>query len=254
MDNTPSFDRGILIPVFIGGISVIGILVVLLIGRSLDTPPPVPLTPSPTRFQYVYLGTEPVITTPLIEETQIEPTQAPGSGVTDTPTPSGPSLPTPIILASPTINPQESNTPAPPTATSASAPPLNPGTYDDVDSHLIYTGWNPPTALPGAYGNTLHVSVVPGSTVSFYFIGRQLRLFYQGGSTLGQMRITIDTTSYTLDQSSDNEWVSDLFANGTHSVLITHIGGGSVNLDRVIIPEIPNTKTPTATATRTSIP
>jgi alkyl hydroperoxide reductase subunit AhpF len=76
-----------------------------------------------------------------------------------------------------------------------------------------------------------------------------LRLVYQGGNTLGQVRITIDNVSDTLDQSSGNEWVSDLFANGTHTVLITHVGGGSVNLDQVIIPEPANTPTPTRTAT-----
>ncbi len=77
MDNQPTFDRSLLIPIFISGFSVIGIVVVLLIGRSLSAPAEVPMTPSATRFPYVYLGTEPAITTPLIEETQIGATEEP---------------------------------------------------------------------------------------------------------------------------------------------------------------------------------
>ena len=265
MDNQPAFDRSILIPIFLSGFSVIGIAVVLLIGRSLSTPPEVPMTPSATRFSYVYLGTEPAITTPLIEDTEIVPTDEPIIGEPTLEEPTDPAPPvqatltrpgplTPIVLPSATAN-----TPVPPTPTSAAGPPLNPGTYDDVDSHLVYNGWNVNT-VAGAYGNTLHVSVVPGSTLSFRFIGRQVHLIYQGNTTLGRLQIIINssngsTLNETLDQSSGNEWISDLLANGTHTVSITHlVGGGSVNLDQVIIPDISNTPTPTLTPTRTSTP
>lgn len=261
MDTQPTFDRSLLIPIFISGCSVIGIVVVLLAGRALSAPAEVAVTPSATRFQYVYLGTEPAITTPLTEGTEFLPTEEPieepieeepGGMITPlvpTPTtattPTRPGAGTPIVLTLPNTT----NT-SPPTSTSASGPPLNPGTYDDVDARLVYNGWN----ATGSTGSTLHVSVVPGSTVSFRFIGTQVRLLYQGGSTLGQVRITIDTVSETLDQSSGNEWVSDPFTTGTHSVLITHISGGSVNLDQVIIPEPVSTGTPTATPTRTPNP
>jgi hypothetical protein len=239
-----------LIPIFIGGFSVVGIVVVLLIGRSLNSPPEVPVTPSATRFPYLFLGTEPVITTPLIEESEIPlpegPTEEPG--VTEAPvTPTLPARPTPIILATPTTGAQQTNTPPPPTVTSASGPPLNPGTYDDVDSRLVYSGWNATN-----FGGTLHVSNTPGSTISFRFIGRQLRLIYQGGSTLGRIQIAITSSNgnvatETVDQSSGNEWASVPFANGTYAVSITHLSGGSVNLDQVIIREPANTPTPTRT-------
>lgn len=257
MDNQPAFDRSLLIPIFISGCSVIGIVLVLLIGRLLDSPAEVPVTPSATRFQYVYLGTEPAITTPLGEETDVLSTDDPFEEPTEEPSVFTPLVPSPTIATTPTrpgvgtpivlTLPNATNT-LPATATSASVAPLNPGTYDDVDGGLVYNpGWN----ATGTGGSTLHVSVVPGSTVSFRFIGRELRLIYQGGSTLGQMRITIDNVSETLDQSSGNEWVSDSFTNGTHSVLITHLSGGSVNLDQVIVP-IPATPTPTRTATQNS--
>ena len=257
MDNQPAFDRSILIPIFISGCSVIGIVLVLLIGRSLNSPAEVPVTPSATRFQYVYLGTEPAITTPLGEETEPtddpfeEPTEEPGgivSPVIATPTrptiattPTRPGAGTPIVLTLPNVA-----TTSPPTSTSASVAPLSPGTYDDVDSRLVYNGWN----ATGSSGNTLHVSSVPGSTVSFRFIGTQVRILYQGGLTLGQIRITIDNSvSETEDQSGgDNEWASDLLPDRTHTVLITHDSGGSVNLDEIIIPAVA-TPTPTRTPT-----
>lgn len=254
MDNQPAFDRGLLIPIFLSGFSVIGIVVVLLIGRSLSAPPEVPMTPSATRFAYVYLGTEPAITTPLTEGTEVvlteepifeEPTD-PSPPVLITPTRPGPS--TPIILPSATAN-----TPMPPTATSVSAPPLTPNTYDDVDSNLVYS---PPNAwAANNVGGTLHVSTAPGSTISFRFIGTQLRIRYQGGLSLGQMRVTVDNVSETLDQSdggTDWDWPNSL-TNVTHTVLITHISGGAVNLDQVII-LAPATPTPTVTPTRTSAP
>ena len=257
MDNQPAFDRSILIPVFISGCSVIGIVLVLLIGRSLNSPAEVPMTPSATRFQYVDLGTEPAITTPLGGETEIEPTDDPfeepgeepggiASPVIATPTrpttattPTRPGAGTPIVLTLPNAT----NT-SPATVTSASVSPLTPGTYDDGHQYILYDGWDET--------GTVHVSFEPGSTVTFRFIGRQLRLIYQGGLTLGQVRITIDNNiNETLDQSNGNEWASELLVSGTHTVLITHTGGGSVNLDQVIIPDIPNTPTPTRTATQT---
>ncbi len=260
MDNQPAIDRSLLIPIFISGCSVIGILLVLLIGRSLNSPAEVAVTPSATRFPYVYLGTEPAITTPLVEETEIEepieeptedpifeePTEEPDFPVTpiaSTPTvfrtPTRPGASTPIVL---TLSNATNTSPA--TVTSASVSPLTPGTYDDGHQYILYDGWQATGAV--------HVSFEPGNTITFRFIGRQLRLIYQGGPTLGQVRINIDSNiSEPLDQSSGNEWASELLVSGTHTVLITHTGGGSVNLDQVIIPDIPNTPTPTRTPTQT---
>ena len=257
MNNQPALDRSLLVPIFIGGCSVIGIVLVLLIGRTLNSPPEVPMTPSATRFAYVYLGTEPAITTPLSEETEIgitdepifeeptfeeeEPTDPPP--VFRTPTRPGPN--TPIVLPSAT-----GNTPVTPTSTSASAPPLTPGTYDDVDSNIVYS---PPNAwAANNSGGTLHVSTTPGNTISFRFIGTQLRIRYQGGLSLGQMRVTVDNMSETLDQSDGNmEWAwPNSLTNVTHTVVITHAGGGAVNLDQIIILS-PATPTPTVTPTRT---
>ena len=271
MDNQPGFDRSLFIPIFLSGCSVVGIVVVLLIGRSLSSPPEAPVTPSPTRFQYLYLGTEPAIATPIVEETEVIPTDEPLEAPTEAPpgfpTSTLPGIGTPVILTQPGSNRTptsillRTNTPStpssplaptlPPTATSASGPPLNPGIYDNVDYRLVYgASWQNQT-VPGAYGNTLQVSLTPGtsSTISFRFIGTQLRLLYQGAGTLGQLRIVIDNQApYTLNESSGSEWASTILSNNTHTVVITHTGGGSVNVDQIIIPD-PSTPTPTRTPT-----
>ncbi len=253
MDNQPAVDRSLLIPILLSGFSVIGIIVVLLIGRSLSAPPEVPMTPSATRFSYVYLGTEPAVSTPLIEDTEIvitdepifeEPTEPQGtqpSPVFQTPTRPGPL--TPIILPSATAI-LRTNTPASPTVTSASGALLASGVYDDVFPNLVYSaGW-----AANNVGRTLHVSTQPGPTISFRFIGAQLRIRYDGDSTLGEMQVTIDNVSETFDQSNDvDEWVwPNSLANATHSVVITHLRGGAVNLDEIVIPP-PPTPTPTRT-------
>jgi len=132
---------------------------------------------------------------------------------------------------------------------------LNPGTYDDTDSHFLYSGnWTSQNNVSGAYQNTLHISNTlntPNNSVTFGFIGRELRLFYQSGPSLGTIRISIDGAQFDLDQSDNStqtsEWVSATLDNGTHTVVISHIDGGSVNLDSIIVPEVPTgTSTPTS--------
>lgn len=262
MDNQPSFNRELLVPIFVGALSVIGIVVVLMIGRPQSAPAQVAMTPSHTPFQFLFLGTEPAANTtfpggseiapgfeetalfgPPFEETSVVVSPDLPSSFT-TPTRSS-SVSTPLILGTPDLtsaNAIPTNTAAP-TPSSASGPPLNAGTYDDVHPDILKNGWVPSSTG----GTTLHVSSTPGSTITFRFIGTELRLFYQGGNTLGQVRVVIDNVAENFDQSTGTEWVSDTFPNGTHTVLITHVGGGAVNLDYVIIPSVANTATPSIT-------
>lgn len=265
MDNQPSFDRELLIPIFVGALSIIGIVIVLLIGRAQSAPAQVAMTPSNTPFQFLLLGTEPAVSTtfadgseiapefeetavigPAFEETSVFVSPNPPSSL-DTPTRSS-SVSTPLILGTLNLTSASPGSTIPtntaaPTLSSASGPPLNPGTYDDVHPDILKNGWIP----SNTGGITLHVSSTPGSTISFRFIGTELRLFYQGGNTLGQVQVVIDNVAENFDQANGNEWVSDTFPNGTHNVLITHVGGGAVNLDYVIIPSVANTATPSIT-------
>ena len=66
MDNQPSFDRGLVIPALIGIFSVIGIISVLLINRYVASRALVPMTATATPFKYIFLGTEPAISTEVL--------------------------------------------------------------------------------------------------------------------------------------------------------------------------------------------
>jgi cytoskeletal protein RodZ len=263
MNDQPTIDHGVLLPIILGGLSIIGIIVVLLIGRSLNSPPPVSASPSATAFQYIYLGTEPAITTPLTEVSQIalpseiiqpteQPVEATPAFVSTTP----PSVVTPIILTKPNTTRTSTsivlrtNTPiGAATSTATLSSPVAANTYDDTDTRLNYDGsWISQTGVNGAYQGTLHISNAVGNSITFNFTGNELHLFYQAGSSLGIMTINFDsdTLGIPLNQAQGNgEWVEMLDSSGLHVVTIRHTSGGSVNIDKLVLPA------PTATPTRT---
>lgn len=250
MDNQPSFDRGLLIPALIGVFSVIGMVSVLLFNRYNIARAAVTGTATETPFKYIFLGTEPGISTepPPEESATATLSEEPPSVFTQAP---------PIILTPNTPQVTTPNTPVPslltPSPTSAAPAPLNAGTYDDIDFRLIYSGnWTNQTNVSGAYQSTLHISTTltsPGNSVTFRFIGQEVRILYQSGASLGVVRVMLDTTQTLLNQSAtSNELVLTAATSGTHTVTITHLSGGAVNLDSVIIPSV---GTPTATPTST---
>jgi hypothetical protein len=257
MNNRPPIDRELLIPILIGGLSVVGIVVVLLIGYARNTPAEVTMTPSSTPFQYIYLGTEPAITTLVVEGSELPLTEEP---ITEEPFPEEPVLiattrppvATPIILTLPNTTRTLTSTPSrAPTATSSTAAAAN--TYDDTDSRLSYNGnWVSQTGVSGAYQDTLHISSAVGNSVTFSFTGTEFHLFYQAGPSLGTITITIDSfgeppISQAQSTTQIREWMSDTLSSGNHIVVIAHAGGGSINIDRFFIP-VP-TPTPTKTPT-----
>lgn len=270
MDNRPAIDRELIIPMLIGGLSIIGIAVVLLIGRALNAPAQVAMTPSATPFRYLYLGTEPAISTPLTEGSEIAPPidgtsiiapPSNGSPVNITPfditsivtAPTSFSASTPLIL--PSLNATttsaviilRTNTPSPTLST-----PVVANNYDDTDARLSYsTGWLSQTGVSGAYQNTLHISDTVGNSVTFTFTGNEIQLFYQAGASLGTVTITFDTETLAIPVSqaqSTGVWVYMLETTGVHTVTIRHTSGGSVNIDKLVIPA------PTVTPTRTPTP
>lgn len=275
MDNQPPFNRELMVPILLGGFSIIGIAVVLLIGRSLSAPREAPMTPSATPFKYLFLGTEPAITTPLIEGSETTPPVEQTSidvlpGITTpiprTPTRSSLSTPTrPASLATPlvlqTLNVTNtsggiivlSGTPSrTPTATSGTAVTAN--TYDDTDSRLQYIGtWISQTNVSGAHDGTLHVSTTITNSVTFSFTGNEIHVFYQAGPSLGEIAITIDglgssPISQAQDTTQIKEWISGTLTQSTHEIVIAHHDGGSVNIDALYVPA------PTPTPTRTPTP
>ena len=127
-------------------------------------------------------------------------------------------------------------------------------TYDDTDPRLRYSGsWVSQTGLSGAnapYQGTLHVSEATGSFVTFDFIGQQIELHHQAGPSLGTVTITFDNEALAipLNQAQSNGvWTYTLPFLGVHTVTITHTSGGSVNIDKLVIPPPPATPTRTAT-------
>jgi hypothetical protein len=268
MENKPPFNRDLVIPIAIGGISIIGILVALLIGRSLSSPPQVPMTASATPFEFIFLGTEPAITTPLVEGSEIAtlPEDSFQSTSVVLP-PTSASAPPPLILTQPNTTggaptlvfltstagglPTVSDRTA--TATSGTAAPAS--TYDDNDPRFVYTGnWTSQSNVAEAYQGTLHISNTLGDTVTFTFTGSELHLFYQAGPSLGSVAITIDNAgpppfSQAESETQIREWFYQLDTAGTHSIVLQHFSGGSVNIDSIFVPG--PTPTPTRTATST---
>jgi hypothetical protein len=277
MDNQPSIDRTLLLPILIGAFSIFGILIILLIGRVNASRASVSEEPTETPFKYIYLGTEPL---PSIEGT-ISPeselsTETPfgfeGDAETPTPQPAvvrTPTLGTPGTSGAPPDdqtggppfdNTSPANTGVPTFNPGSGPPPLSAGTYDNTNSAFVYDGpgWASSTTGGGTCGTTqgtLHVSSQVGSSVTFSFIGKEVRIQYQPGSNLGEVAITIDGQELLMDQSdlgAGNEWVwVSAATSGTHTVLFAHDGGGSVNLDCVIVPAVAPTGTITVTPTRT---
>lgn len=201
-------------------------------------------------------GTKKPTSTALPLQPSKSPTTTFTARPTNTPAPSlTPVTKPPLSTAVPSTStsPPASNATSTRTPTSASVAPLNPGTYDDTDSHIQYTGsWSNQTNVAGAYQGTLHVSTTIGNSIKFSFIGQELRIFYESAPSLGRITVTIDQKTFELEQASEDftapgsEWLSEFYpAGGTHTVVIQHVDGGSVNLDQIIIPEIIPTPTPT---------
>lgn len=254
MNKQPPLDRSLLIPILIGGLSVVGILVVLLVGRALNSPPEVAATASSTPFRYVYLGTEPAVTTLIVEGSDIAPPTEEATATELQPLPATATrrpFSTLIILPSRTTG-TTSGTGTPsrqPTSTRTSTPTAA-NTYDDTDSRLLYSGsWVSQAGVDNAYQDTLHISYTIGNSVSFTFTGTEVHFFYQAGQSLGAVTIFIDNDTLGITQSEvqGGEWVRTLEA-GTHRVTIRHTSGGSVNIDRLVIPA------PTPTPTKTPKP
>ncbi|MEO8356518.1 MAG: hypothetical protein ABI621_11430, partial [Chloroflexota bacterium] len=147
MDNQPSFDRGILIPIGIGIFSLMGICVILVMGRINASRATIEEIPTASPFKYSLIGTEPVVSILTVTESGqdfttlppgIPPTFSPPETVVVLPT--NTTGPVPIITLPPTT---AANTPTR-TPTSASTAPLGAGTYDNLHDRLIYSdNWIP---------------------------------------------------------------------------------------------------------------
>lgn len=259
MDNKTPFDRSLLIPIFIGFFSVLGICLVLFAVRLSAARGNVQSDATATPLKYQYLATEPEVALPTdiaspTEETAtitptfqfVLPTSTQSVGVaTLSSTPL--TLSTAVSTSKPTATsfvgaaPTNTFTPSP-TAQSLAV------TYDDADFKFLYTGtWSSQTNITNAYQNTLHVSNAIGDAVQLSFVGQKIHIAFQVGPSLGAVAIKIDTVDFALDQSSTDTaisgWESPVLVLSSHTVTITHISGGAVNLDSIAVLDI-STPTP----------
>jgi hypothetical protein len=248
MDNKPPVDRSMFIPIFIGFASVIGICLVLFAARLGASRGDVQSTETATPVKYQLIGTEPGVALP---------TEAPlVTGLaSDTPTATAillpPTLTSTAAISTPIVQPRATNTSA---SASPTALVLN-ATYDDVDFILNYTGnWIAQSGVTGTYKNTLHISSTIGDSVQISFVGQKIHIVYQAGPSLGTVAIRLDNADFTLEQSEPttgiSEWESPVLVLSSHSVTITHISGGSVNIDAIEVIDL-STPTPTVTVTPT---
>jgi len=248
MDNKPSFDRDLILPILLGGLSVIGIGVVFMWGRLSNARQAVPAADTETPMRFVYLGTEPGLSTltpeatntpvPTVTELVLPPVAFESPSVTNTS----------IVL--PTGLPPRTATPTPSATISSILSKV-----DDTYFELLYDGdWVDQSNVTDAYQNTLHISFTVGNSVSYTFTGQQVIISFQSGPSLGRISITLDGLAFEIDQSSGStelvDWHSAILVRGTHTIVIRHLSGGSVNLDSITIPDV-STPTPTATMTAT---
>ena len=253
MDKRPPLDPSLLAPIFVGVCSILGILLVLLGMRFSAARGSIPtvITSTPPRFQY--LATEPGVAAPSEAPTAEEaptvaevPTQFPELTAVLT-------FPATVTQASSTTTAILLATDTPSAGTITATLPSLDMTYDDADPKLNYAGnWISQSGVNNTYHSTLHISSTIGDAVQFIFFGQKMQLAYQAGPGLGTITIRLDSTDFVLDQVSTGTqsgvWESPVFTLANHTVTITHISGGSVNLDSLSVVDL-STPVPTLTPT-----
>lgn len=265
MNNQSSQSRELLIPILLGGFSLVGIVMVLLIGRALSAPGEIAATPSSTPFQYIFLGTEPAIATPVDEESEFPATEPPATEAPIFETPTRRPTNTPLIFRTSTATSNGSllrtNTPGRTATSTRTNTPSAANMYDDTDSRLTYTPKNAwiaqrdLTGLNAPYNGTLHISdVADNKSVTFQFSGEEIYFYYLSGPSGGVVTIYLDDDPLaitTVNQARDGGvWHYFFESSKTHKIKIEHTGGGSVNIDRFMIPA-PTATPPSPTRTPT---
>lgn len=253
-ENKPSLDPGILVPAALAALSILGIAVIFLVTRAESQRPAAEPADTATPFRFVYLGTEPGLSTLTPEPTPTlelvpselpEPrppemtefpagTEVPGSPSFPTSAPTNPAFPTQPAARTPT-----------PTASETLAAVLS--KFDDTYYEILYDGeWTSQTNVTGAYQNTLHISFTIENYAYFTFVGQQVIVSFQAGPSLGTILIDLDGIEFEVSQASAQtqlvEWRSPVLVMGTHELIVEHLSGGSVNLDSITIPDL---RTPT---------
>ncbi len=119
--------------------------------------------------------------------------------------------------------------------------PVEWGPYDDNNSSIVYNpAWVAQT-INGNFANTEHYSTAIGSTAGLTFNGTGVTLKFRKASVFGNMEVWIDGNSVdTVNQLNGitlqgQSWISPVYSNGTHTIVLKHISGSYVSLDEIIV-------------------
>jgi hypothetical protein len=232
MQPHPPFDRELLIPIATGLVAILGLGWIFLTNYRSESP--VSPTVEPTAIPFNVSPPKTGTLHPLPSATP------PPEEILSTATGAGPdSYPGPPAQTLPPASTLITKSPPSPSVTPTPDQPLPAGKFDDTDPRIDYDRFwtfemNSGTAY--AYKGTLHISTGIGNKVSFYCTGQRFHLGYQRGKNFGVVTVLIDDQSYTFhEQAFGNIWRSPQLSSGTHSVILIHESGESINLDYVEI-------------------
>ena len=249
MEKNSSFDLSFVAPIVLGLLSFVGICVVLGAWLYKGNRAPAPVTVTETPYRFIYLGTEPSLSTltPEATETPIPlPTKSAEGEIVVGPTGFVPITSTAgddaFIPTKPVVNT------VPATITPTIQAVLS--KVDDTYFEILYSGdWVFQSNVSGTHQNTLHISFTTGNQALFTFVGQQVIVSYQAGPSLGNLNVNLDAIDYVVNQSNNEtkilDWVSPKLDLKAHTLLFEHLSGGSVNIDSITIPDL--SPTPTAT-------
>jgi hypothetical protein len=239
MQPRPSFDRGLLIPIAVGVVSLLGLVWIFSASDLAETIFPPAAVPTATTTPSSVTPIETRTRSPFsLKTTTPEETSFTTTGTNPASYPGLPeeTLPATSTLAVSTLDTETRPVPSA-TLTPDLGPPFPVGRYDDTDPGITYDRYwellkNPGTA--NAYKGTIHSSYSIGSEVTFRFTGQRLYLGYQRGRNFGIVTVIIDSQSYSFhEQAFDLIWRSPQLSEGTHFVRIIHESGEAVNLDYI---------------------
>jgi len=240
MDKPPPIShRSLLIPLFIGSGSLLGICLIFAMVRFRGQAAPIAPTQTLTPFKYLLLATLTDVPAPVRETATpvrniFDPDgSADGIGAL-TPVPAGRIEP----AGSPVDEEFTLTVTITPDPIFSESTPLAAGIYDDTDPSIIRVGtWINQPNVDDAYGQAILVSNSPGNYVAFSFIGQKMTLGYQSNGNGGDLTVNLDGVELELNLSVGNAWFSEELPLGIHYVILTHQGGASVNLDYVEVSE-----------------
>jgi hypothetical protein len=123
-------------------------------------------------------------------------------------------------------------------------PPAGPGTYDDSNSRILYTGaWMVHQHFAEAAAGTVSYSSDPESSIRFRFHGTKLTYVFTKAFNRGQVRVEIDgAPKGVIDlHSAEPQWQSrvvfDQLGFGPHTVVIRYAGPPEsfIDLDEFVV-------------------